>query len=643
MSKKYKCNQSVGKPILTPKKRLISGKSVIFWLIFLVFIAISAWLRIGIQHEELTQNGLAFTDVDAYYHLMCADYTYTNYPNVQTWNDLLDWPSGQGVNQRPLWGFLIATVAKVGGFTVDQVGFYIPPVIFLLTLIPVLFIGWMLWNKWVGLIGACTLSVIQGEIFGRTSLGFCDQHVMEIFLACMIFMFCIMSIKKHWLWAFPAGLFLGLQYFNWAGAPIFALMLLVFVIWQSIIFRFSGQSIKNLTLIAFILFLVSFVMFVLFRGSETKYVLFYGCTVLVPILLQAIEKVALNFKPYWFVIGIGGVGVVSLGILYLVFGDTVTFAYKELLGLLGSVGSSQTSLGNTISEVQPILFPYGEFTFGVVWGCFAIVAITGVIGLIILCFKTESKQERLLFLIWSIAILVITMFQRRYGYYLAINLSLLSGFMFYYVINKVGWRKHTLKEIKKGQSDRYYHPVVLIVGVITIISTTIVPNFVISEKTAHTHPYALTKAWIEALDYLSENTSQEYGVISWWDYGYWIARESHRGVPCHPGGGNTDNVARFLISQTTAEANTIIDKLHCKYVLIDYQMAKHKFYAIPILAGKNDFTDAQYNDSMLARLYYSQGIDGYKLVFGSSTMYEDQPQIKIFEKQDKSQVCDCGK
>jgi asparagine N-glycosylation enzyme membrane subunit Stt3 len=156
----------------------------------------------------------------------------------------------------------------------------------------------------------------------------------------------------------------------------------------------------------------------------------------------------------------------------------------------------------------------------------------------------------------------------------------------------------------------------------------------------------MSVSWREAIGYLKTQTppTLDYGVISWWDYGYWIARESKRPVPCHPGGGRTDLVAKFFVSQNTEEASTYAVKLKSDYIVIDYQMAKQKFYAIPILAEAKNFDDSKYNDCMLARLYYSKaGIEGYRMVFESSEKYEGEAQVKIYKRYDIATGCDCGK
>jgi dolichyl-diphosphooligosaccharide--protein glycosyltransferase len=646
MSKHKKHVELLGQTQITPKKRLLEPKHVIFWTILILCLLISWYLRVGLQRDGLISDGkFVYPDVDAYYHLMQADYIYDNWPNVEMHSDLLYWPDGQVVGQRPLMDWIVATIAKFGGLTVDQVGFYLPPILFLLTLMLVLFIGWVVWNRWAGLISVGSLAVIQGEIFGRTSVGFIDQHVMEIFLMCAIVLFFILALRKHWAWSFGAGIALGMQYLNWAGAPVFTLIILIFTVIQSIIQRFRGESAKDITRISFVTLFMGLLVFIPFRYYESMYMLFYGCSVIVPMILEVLTKYTTKLKAYWYPIIIIGIGLLGLLMLHLIVPDVLYKSYQELTGLLGWVGASQVSLGNTISEVQPILFPYGDFTLDVVWGNFFGVALLGIIGIVVLCFNLQFKKERVFIIVWTLFILLITLLQRRYAYYLAVNLCLISGFIYWFLMDKIGWRKHTFKEKKKGMSEKYFHPAVGLIGVFLVVVTIIVPNYMISNRTSTQHPYAMTIAWQEALNYLRKQPNDlEWGVISWWDYGYWIAREAKQPVPCSPGGGNTDKVAKFFISQSTNDATIIASQLKAKYVVIDYLMVEKKFYAIPILAEVKDFNDDEYNNSILVRLYYSEnGLEGYKEVFESSIKYDGQAQVKIYERYDIAQGCDCGK
>jgi dolichyl-diphosphooligosaccharide--protein glycosyltransferase len=646
LSNKNKNNKVVAGKTVSPFRGKLMGKKyeIFFWSVFVLAILASFVFRVTLPAQDLIDgNNINFPDVDSYYHLWQADYTYTNWPKVETHTQMLYFPEGQGVGQRPLNSWLIATLAKILGLTVEIVGVYFPAILGVLVLIPVLLIGWIIWNKWAGLIAVASLAVIQGEFYGRLSLGVSDQHALEVFLTCWLILFIVLAFKKNWLWSIAAGITLGLYYLAWAGAPIFTIILLIMVVIQSIINQYKEVSNKNLTLSVFMTLLIAWGMFSLVRSLEVKYMLVYGLSVSVPLILQVLSKYIK--KSILFVSSIVASAVLGFTGLYLYNADLVKLTLVELQGLTGTIGAKSGDLGSTISEVQPLLSPYGDFTFDLALGCFGLIFFIGLIGLVF-AFRTKGKPEWLIVLIWTLIILLITIFQRRYGYYLAVNLCLMSGFIWWLILSKLGWKEYSKKKRKEGFKGKYFSEGIAILGAILISISMIIPNAVITSKVVHQHPYAMTMAWREGLNFLRDSTIKpvNYGVISWWDYGYWIMREGQRPVPCHPGGGNTDKVSKFFTAYTSGEANDIAVSMKCKYVVIDYQMALQKFYAIPILAGKGKLTEQQMNDTLLYRLYYSEsGIAGYKEVFESSTKYDGQSQVKIYEIYDYQEACNCGK
>ena len=328
-----------------------------------------------------------------------------------------------------------------------------------------------------------------------------------------------------------------------------------------------------------------------------------------------------RLKAYWYPIFLVIGGAVGIGVLCLLFPTTTKYALWELQGLVGVVGSTQSSLGRTISEMQPLFVPYGNFTMSLVWGCYGLIFIVGILGFFGLKLK---RPEVMLVFIWSLGMLLVTLMQRRFGYYLAVNLCLLAGYFWWLVIVKFGWRR------KEKSNERYFNSYIITAISLVIVVTMIIPNSFLSIKGNKYHTYAITPAWIEATEWLKNEPSG--GVISWWDYGYWIVRESEKPVPCHPGGGSTADVAMFFTSQSTEEANLIAYKLQSRYVVIDYQMVGHKFYAMPLLAGRDNFTQLDYLSSMICRLYFSSdGMKGYQEVFESEQTYKEHGQVKIYE------------
>jgi asparagine N-glycosylation enzyme membrane subunit Stt3 len=151
-------------------------------------------------------------------------------------------------------------------------------------------------------------------------------------------------------------------------------------------------------------------------------------------------------------------------------------------------------------------------------------------------------------------------------------------------------------------------------------------------KTVASQPFLIDQAWYSSLEWLKDNSPEPfgtpdfyyeqyetpfhypesaYGIMSWWDYGYWIMYISHRIPNCHPGGGNRAQVASFFVAQDENSADKIMNKLGSKYVIIDYLMPTTKFYAMPEWAGKDadDFFEIYYvpdEEGKLqpARLFY---------------------------------------
>ena len=133
--------------------------------------------------------------------------------------------------------------------------------------------------------------------------------------------------------------------------------------------------------------------------------------------------------------------------------------------------------------------------------------------------------------------------------------------------------------------------------------------------------FAPSDAWCSSLSWLKENTpdpfgdpdfyyqlheppppgesynypESAYGVMAWWDYGYWITRIAHRIPVVNPGQPRVPvtNVARFFTSQDEDSANEIIQEMDSSYVILDYETAfidpntaSGKFWAVILWAGK---------------------------------------------------------
>jgi dolichyl-diphosphooligosaccharide--protein glycosyltransferase len=101
-----------------------------------------------------------------------------------------------------------------------------------------------------------------------------------------------------------------------------------------------------------------------------------------------------------------------------------------------------------------------------------------------------------------------------------------------------------------------------------------------------------------------------YGILSWWDYGYFIMQVGHRIPNANPSQSQAREAGEFFTAQNETSAGMLADELGAKYVMIDQAMATGKFYAMVDWAGGNlsDFYEYYYvqteQGGQLATLFY---------------------------------------
>jgi asparagine N-glycosylation enzyme membrane subunit Stt3 len=177
---------------------------------------------------------------------------------------------------------------------------------------------------------------------------------------------------------------------------------------------------------------------------------------------------------------------------------------------------------------------------------------------------------------------------------------------------------HELSEKKKWQGHHtggarglYYVNVIL--SVVVVFLLVFCPTIARAQDQASQTPYAITNDWQKALLWMKDNTpdpmgdpnayyqvynavpagqsfiypSSAYGVMAWWDYGYWITRIAHRIPNTNPSQNPAPiiKVANFFLSQDPAAAKDILKQLGSRYIISDYDVSTDKLAAIIDWAG----------------------------------------------------------
>jgi oligosaccharyl transferase (archaeosortase A-associated) len=646
-------------------------------ILIAISVGVSLIYRVLLPYDLVfSGDWVKFTSVDGYYHMRLIDNLVHNFPNLTHFDPFFIYPGGVAVGGVHFFDWLLSGIIWVIGLgsptqhTVDVVGAYFPAILAALTVIPVYFIGKALFNRWAGVIAAALTAVLPGEYIGRSILGFTDHHVAETLFSTVTVLFLILAIKeagqrkltfahliqRDWavtvrplVYSLLAGVFLGLYLNTWLGGSLFVFIIALYLIIQFIINHLRRKSSEHLGIVGVIFFLVALIIFLPFSPAMDLSVSMV-VALFIPLVLSGFSVLmsAKGLKPYYYPLTMIGVGVIFVVILNLI----VPGILGAILAKFGSVFIPAGATATTTLEMQPFLSPQGSFSTLVAWGNFTTsffltkpwpipgFALISFVILIYLYIKRRSDEEHwLLFLVWTLVILVATLVQRRFAYYLVINIALLSAYISWQIIWLAGlrrlvarteeirevWRTGSKKDRKEkrheeSQGITIYH-VNTTLAIIVVFVLVFLFNIFQAKDVASQTRFAPTDAWQASLSWMKENTpdpfddpdayyklyevpppgegfqypESAYGVTSWWDYGYWISRIANRLPSVNPSQAAEPitKVAKAFLSQEESTTQEIMEEMESSYIIADYAMTTSKYWAILTWSGleESEFTD----------------------------------------------------
>ncbi|MBU4139763.1 MAG: oligosaccharyl transferase, archaeosortase A system-associated, partial [Euryarchaeota archaeon] len=717
--KKQDYKRSVKKGKKESKTELIipSYSNYIFGILLLAAFVLSLYLRTVMPYDSVFRNGVvAFASDDAVFHMRLVENTLYNFPHRIMYDVFTLYPYGNTLHWGPLWTQLIATISLIVGLgsynmqTVNTIGAYFPSIFGALIVFPVYYIGKSLRNRATGLLAAFMIAILPGQFFSRSTLGFTDNHVAEVFFSTAIIAFFIFALKagrernikfsevslkeKPLLYSMFAGIMLAAYQLSWPGAPFFALIIAIFILIQYIIDDMRGRSTDYIAIAAVPLFLINLISILPYFNTDggfgiTRYSWFHVAVPFVgmsmPIALSIIsnEIKKRGYKSYYYPLFLGGFFVLAL----LIVKTVLPQMYSSFMLAPTIITMVHTGGAATIGEASSIFdrpgmfwsnFPIAGFfqnDGAVLW---LIIAILGVIGYRI---ARKQRAEDMLFLVWSIVMLVAMYGQNRWAYYFAVNAALLvglsGGFICEAVLKWGGWNWQ-IDAKNFGISQILSLAIVVIVviffaypsAVATAIGENPISRWGGSEPSGGGFSEWLeTMTWMRyntpdpGLDYLAVYKAPQnltapysypdtaYGVMSWWDYGHVITYWGHRIPNANPfqsgiGGGSSHlpGASTFLTAKTEEEANNVLyalginGKPGARYVVSNAYMAyqimgifgiwnedyaPNEFYPyntqIRTREGMQRVPSLRYYENMEAKLHIfdGNGLTRYRLVHES--------------------------
>ncbi|MFC1903307.1 oligosaccharyl transferase, archaeosortase A system-associated [Chloroflexota bacterium] len=652
-------------------------------IIIALCFGIALFIRIYFPFEQVFGGEvIKSTGIDVYFQMRLIDNLVHNFPHLIQFDPYFIYPIMGQLSTPPFFHWLLGgTIWMIGlgspsQHLIDVVGVYFPAVLGALTVVPVYFIGRELFGRWAGLLSAGLLAVLAGEFLGRSILGFTDYHVAEVLITTTTMMFLILAVKtarerqltlnhlKHRVWTVStrpliysllAGICLGIYFYTWQGALLFAFIITLYFIIQFIIDHLNRQSTDYLFIVGITVFLVNLIMFLPSLPS-TFFMTSLFLAFITLLILQTGSSLITRWqlKPAYYPLAMLGLGLVGVGFFYLINPSLLYTMIRNLKIFIPVTGAELATM-----EMQPIFFPSGYFTAKIVWGNFTTSFFIGLAALLyLLVYRLIIKHdidEKNVLLVWSLVILAAVFGQRRFAYYLAVNAALLTGYLSWQFLKFAGFReartepeettKPTSREkggLKKRQKEGFRlttRRLNMALAVIIIFFIVIFPNISPAVGTASQARFTPSDAWVSSLTWLKENTPEPfgdpdfyyqryepppegetfsypesaYGVMSWWDYGYWITRIGRRIPNSCPGPYEARaDTARFFLSQDEDSAQEIREELNSHYIIIDYATAINKFWALTLWAEEEQakFFDIylfpQGNQLVGIQLYYPE-------------------------------------
>jgi len=637
---------------------------VIVGIILAALCGISLYIRIALPYDQIFVNDWVwFRETDAYYYMRNIENLVNNFPHFNSFDPYMLYPGGGTGLARPFFPWLVAGIIRLVSLgtptlhTMEAVGAYMPAILGTLTLIPVYFIGKELFNRWVGVIAAALVVILPGEFLHRSLLGFTDHHVAEVLFSTVCILFLIMAIKRarereisfghllsrDWstitkplVYTLLAGVFLGIYLLTWAGGLFFIFIIFAYLVIQFIVDHLRHKSSDYLCIVGTPLFLIAFLMLLPILGEggrDTIYRVSLLFAIVLPIVLSIISRLMAGraLKPVYYPLALLGLAGIGLAVFHAINPSL----FQSMLSLFSIFTPGGARL--TIMEVEPLLFPGGKFGLQTAWANFTTSFFISFISFAMLAYVVVKKRsaDKTLFLVWSIIMLIAVLGQRRFGYYYAINVALLTGYFFWKMLDIAGLSKLLAKSkevvgaVKKFKKRRkitgekakpktFMQPRgawvrVIIVGIIVFLLVFFPHprhNNLSYVKALASMQYIMNEGWYSSLLWLKDNSPEPFGdpdfyyelypprdefeypetayaVMSWWDYGYFIMQIAHRIPNANPGQAGAVQAGQFFTAQNESSANELADELGSKYVVIDYAMPITKFYAMVEWAGGN--------------------------------------------------------
>ncbi len=577
-------------------------------------VAFMAWVRSMGRDDVFVDGSVYFTSGnDPWYHARIVHLIVDHFPATQRFDAWSQFPFGTGRHSGfgGLFDQSIALVALVlGGGSpspelVDTVIAFAPVAFGALTAIPAYLAGKWATNRWGGILAAALLSVFGGQFLSRTVIGVADHQSSEAFFGTLAFAGFIYAMQtgyaekptvadirdRNWVVlrrpvvaSFLGGVAIASYLMTWPPGVAFVFTIGVFVLLQIVRDHLNGRPTEYLAITTATTMLPAGLLTLGYaKGYGLSATSFSLLQPLVVFGIGAGAVVMYGIATYlrregyarrYYPVAVGGTIAAVLLVSFLLVPRTASL-FESLFTRMYSFGTATSQTAGTVGEIQPA-------DLDDAWQAFGPAFYLAAYGLAVLLARviTRNRPTELLLVLWSLSAVSAYFTMIRFGYYLAVNVALLSAFAIWWT----GSGALELGEIEALRDVETYQ----ILGVALLLVLVLPGNVVAIDNSQPNWETAefLSGAdtdWQEELDWMKENTPEPglpynelteppedgdfeyppdaYGVMSWWDYGHWITTTAERIPNANPFQEGPRPASAYLLAQSEERANLILDAL----------------------------------------------------------------------------------
>lgn len=531
---------------------------------------------------------------------------------------------------------------------VEVAGAVIPPILGSGMVLLLYLLAKKLFGTRVALLSAFFLAVDPKHI-ARTHFACVDHDVLEslLILGAILLLVYALTERDRWLrFAIPAGVLIAAVAYTWLGTTAYMGAILIYAAVQIAFDLRKGDSPRETVFPLATAFGVALALILPFWDRSWLMPSFIGAlgTFLCLSFLYLLSLIFVAKRIPWqaFIPSVAIFDYLALILSYAFIPNQGIHYLRQ--GLSYFFGGEFASLG--VVEASPIYRFYDPISIPSLGLAFYLIGL-GV--LIQLTLRSGLPKDRVLFIVWAVFPLILTVFQVRFLYQFSIPGAILISLLFFWAVDRL-------------RSSEWGDPATVKALSILLLVILLVPNVVGVEEIAENRP-EIAGDWTETLDWLEENTPStegferpvqagEYGILSWWDYGNWILRQSRRPVVANNFQAGAVEAARFFLSESEEDALKTIDERKVRYVITDEKTVYKKLPSVARwidedpgsyvqISADSDIVTYEHSKrfmgTILAKLHLLDctNLGHFRLIYESNTsegLYFPVSEVKVFER-----------